>query len=297
MHSFNFNNKLILWLIRLIQSLFFIFLSCLLCSTHATASAITVDISGNFKNGITDISINNGNNKDVQININESGGTDGNISSGTTDAKGKYSSGDLSGLTIGASSVDIVVAGEHYKGITADGTYTSEEQKPPPAKGKVTQGPFNGSYSTFTAYNGTHFDQFDLVNNDRSNAYMFTDLKIYNIPISFFTQVDFNSPEAIMNGTLVIDLLAENGGWQTIPIAGLAATPSLSFVIDAGDIDTYNLLTGTAMAMLPGGGTGSPIDFGVANAVPEPSTWILFSSGLAGLFGYACRRNKRTKNR
>ncbi|MGE3541536.1 MAG: PEP-CTERM sorting domain-containing protein [Candidatus Tectimicrobiota bacterium] len=40
-----------------------------------------------------------------------------------------------------------------------------------------------------------------------------------------------------------------------------------------------------------GGIIGQDID--VTNVIPEPSTWLMFGTGLAGLLGYGWRRKKQ----
>jgi hypothetical protein len=253
-------------------------ISCLF-STQIVASTIPIDITGNFRNGISDITITDGKNKDVKITVNEPGGTDGTIASGTTDNVGGYSSGDLAGLTAGASSVDIEVGGEHFKGVTKDGIYTSEEQK---KKAKGLQATFNelpfDFFGSFVTFEGDLFGQLQLMNNSTEFAFDFSSLILFTgLDLSFFNPIEYASISAMASGTMAYDFLSLNGGEASIPLAGGSASPILTFPTGPLSYDKYILLAGTARPIIGQDQYGDEIMFTVAAAnVPEPASIVLF---------------------
>jgi hypothetical protein len=269
-------------------------LSFYLFPAQTSASTINVTVTGGFRNGVTLISIIDGASLGVTINVNEPGSSDGTIASGSTNAAGTYTSGVLApGLTIGASSVDITIAAEHFRGITTTGNYTSAEQV---AGAPKVFGTFDGLpfdfLGSFVDVGGTLFGQLQLFNNSTQFAFDFTSLDVYTgLDLSFFNSTDFASASAIASGALAYDFIALNGGGASIPLAGGAASSILTFPAGPLASDRYILLTGNARPILGPGQFGTPTEFAIAAAaVPEPSTLMLLITGVAGMIGYGLRR-------
>jgi hypothetical protein len=201
----------------------------------------------------------------------------------------------------------VVIRGGQKLGKDGKPTTISFEERNAQDKAKGMQGnlggsPLNPSTSVFFANQGHLNYGMELVNPSTTSAYALTSLTVYqDLNLSYFTPSLFASSQAIATGSLAIDTgpLGNMGSLDDtdafgIPKAGGSALPILDIGVPNVRPDGYELILGDVAPVADDGTLGTPVPFAFGQTIaPEPATWVMALSVLAGLLGFWwIRKNK-----
>jgi hypothetical protein len=171
-------------------------------------------------------------------------------------------------------------------GSSGTGTYNAAA---PPAPGKpifepegttaagITLLQLNGlpfSSTTTEFFETDLYDQFVLQNSSSTNAYDFTELKLYyGLDPVYFNSGQFSSPSAIATANGMTDILGASAAPEMVKICRVFSVldPRLAVSFGPGNISRYQLLVGKARPYLGNNQYGSEIQFAVGSR-RDPAT-------------------------